>query len=236
MINQMPTQGSPAAKRAGCIFAFVIVGFVGFIVWFTMFSNGCARVMGIETYPLQGDVQHFDPFKELPQIRARAGQGAVLTEIEASYVRSDGTMDLKADYAPAPEVQYTFMVPSKPPENLPPVGVAGRKAGDEWFQRVRITCGSIGQTRHVTRISGGSKSSFNYFNEGMEIDRGTPQSGESKSDIGDPKLSSTDLWTIALMKDAPKDAVAIIRYRDRGYDFNITSTLHFELDPSGKPR
>jgi hypothetical protein len=236
MILHMQNQSPRSQKRAAWIFSLVVMGFVGFILWFTVFSNGCARVMGIETYPLTGDVRHFKPFKELGQIRAKAGPGAVLTEIEASYVRSDGTMDLKADYTPAPTVEYTFYVPAKPPENLPPVGVAGRTAGDAWFQRVRITCGQIGQVRSVTRMSGGSRSSFSYANEGMEIDRDTPQSGKEEHDLGDPKLSCADLWAMAMKKGAPKDAVAVIRYRDRGYEFSISGSVSFELDASGKPR
>jgi hypothetical protein len=232
----MSTQQSTTQKRAGCVASLLIVGGIVFILWFTMFSNNCARIMGIETYPLTGDVRHFDPFKGLPQIRAKAGAGALLTEIDATYVRSDGTMDLMADYTPAPNVEYTFMVPSKPPENLPPVGVAGRTAGDQWFQRVTVKCGQIGQVKKVTRSSGSGTSSFTYSNEGMEIEHGTPQSSQSQSDIGDPKVSLADLWSMAAAKGAAKDAVAIIRYRDRGYEFTISGSTSFRLDSAGKPR
>jgi hypothetical protein len=223
-------------KGCGCGVGLVTLAFIGFILWFTMFSNSCAKVMGIETWPLTGDTRHFEPFKEIAQIRAKAGPGAILTDIEATYVRSDGTMDLQADYTPAPGVVYTFQIPTKAPENLPPVGVAGRTAGDAWFQHVTITCQQVGQRRHVTRVSGNSRSSFSYTNEGMLVDRAATQSGKLEKDIGNPKLSCADLWKMALEKDAQKDAVAIIRLDNNGYNFSISGGVHFNLGLDGKPK
>jgi hypothetical protein len=224
------------ARGCGCGLGLGIVGFVGFIIWLTMFSNSCARMMGIETYPLTGDIRHFEPFKEVSQIRRRAGTGAVLTKIDATYVRSDGTMDLQADYTPPPGVVYTFEVPSKAPDKVPPIGAGGRTADDVWFQTVRVTCRQVGQRKHVTRISGNSKSSFSYTNEGMEVDRGTPQSGKLHKDIGDPKRGCAELWRMALDKGAHKDAVAVIRMSDQGYDFSISGGISFRLNPDGMPR
>ena len=144
-------------------------------------------------------------------------------------------MDLQADYTPAPGVEYTFQVPlTKAPDNAPPVG-AGRGPGDQWYQEVRIECTLVGGRRHVTRISGSSRTSFSYTNEGMEITRQTPRTGTIETDIGDPKLSCSDIWGIALSKGAPRDAVANIDYSKRGYDFGITGSTRFELDKDGKP-
>lgn len=213
-----------------------VVGFVGFMLWLTLFSNTCAKMLGLETYPVSGDARHFDPFKQLAAIRAKAGQGAILTEIEASFVRNDGTMDLQASYKPGPSATYKFVVPlSEPPKDAPPIG-AGRGPDDRWYQSVTIRCYEVGQMRHVTRISGGSRTEYNYRNEGMEVDRGSPQAGKIPIDLSEPKLSCQKLWEMALAKGAPKDAVAVIQYDEDGYEFDISGSTSFELDPAGKER
>jgi hypothetical protein len=196
----------------------------------------CAKAFGIETYSLDGDVRHFEPFKRLDQIRDKVGPGAVLTKIEAAFVRSDGTMDLEAEYTPAPTVTYTFVVPmADPPDNAPPVG-AGRGPNDKWFKRVRVECGSIGKRQTVSRSNGGSTTKFSFTNEGMTIERKDPESGQIPPAVDAPKLLCSDLWSMAIRKGAPNDAVAMISYDQQGYNFHITGSVHFSLDLAGKPR
>lgn len=218
----------------GCLF-LGIAGFVGGILYLTVFSNTCAKMMGEETYPFKADTKNLDPFAALGEVRQRAGKNARLISIEASYVRSDGTMNLEATYKPAPRISYKFQVPlDKGPKDAPPIG-AGRGPNDVWVQDVTVECYEPGQRRHVTRIGGGSRSEYNYINEGMDIDRGSPSMRALAEDLGHPKMSPAALWKIAIEKGASKDAVATINYDKDGYEFYISGTkVRFECDPSGK--
>lgn len=206
---------------AGCVGIVLFCGFLGFIFWLVIFSNTCARMLGTETYPLVGDPKHFDPFAELPNIRQRVGKGAILRKIEVDYVRSDGTMDLLATYKPAPKVEYEFLLPVKPPSgDSPPIG-AGRTESDVWLEDVTVEVYEPGQVRFVTKMSGGSTSKYQYHNEGMDIDRGAPRMQQSKSDIGDPKITLKSIWDRAIQKGANPRAVATIDYDEDGYEFEI---------------
>src|SRR3989344_5383663 len=44
-----------------------------------------------------GDIRAFDPITSYAAVKAYAGEGAQLTGVSATYVRSDGTLDLMAD-------------------------------------------------------------------------------------------------------------------------------------------
>lgn len=203
-------------------------------MYWVLFTNGCAKILGLETYPVKGDASHFDPFASLADIRARVGAGARLVSIRADYVRSDGTMDLNATYRPAPNVTYQFQVPAKGKGKAPPIG-AGGGANSAWVQSVEVSVYQPGQRRHRTTISGNSRTSYDYTNEGMEIERGSVMMSEVKPDLGDPKTSTQDLWKIALSKGAPKDAVATISYDSFGFEFSIRGAIvSFRCDANGK--
>ncbi len=232
---------SRTAKRVGlgcglgaCGFGgAAIVGFIGLIFYFTMFSNTCAKMLGEETYPIAGDPKQFDAFAEIPEIRKHIGTEAKLEDIDVYYVRSDGTLDLKASYKPAPYANYRFIVPLKsPPENAPPIG-AGRGPDDIWTQSVTVRIYEPGQRRHVTRISGGAKTSYSYSNEGMDVDRGSPSMSNPKNALPDPKLTLQEMWKLAMEKGVDKNAVATIEYDRSGYSFSITGLkvrLYWDLD------
>lgn len=229
-----------SAKAVGCTGcgcgATFFVG-LGTFLYIVIGTNTCAKMMGEETYPLKSDAKHFDPFKGVDEVREHVGPKAHLVEIDANFVRSDGTLDLTAKYRPAPHVTYTFDVPlDKAPADAPPVG-AGRAPGDVWIQRVRVDCYEPGQRRSVTRISGNSRSSYQYTNEGMDVDRSTPSMGKLEPDLGTPKLSTLDLWKAGIAKGAPQDAVARIQFDKDGYEFSITGTnARVEFDRTGKPK
>lgn len=202
-----------------------------------MFSNVCARMMGEETYPISGDPKLFDPIAAIPEIKAKVGAKAVLIEMDASSVRSDGTMDLHAKYKPAPNATYRFQVPlDKAPEDqeAPPIG-AGRGPDDIWVQDVTVRVYDPGQRRHVSRISGGSRSSYSYTNEGMDMDRGTPRMMTLGQGIATVKVSTKQMWDIALKLGAPKEAVASIDVEDDESSFGITGTkINIRWDKDGK--
>ncbi len=236
-----PIDGKKVGK--GCAFGalscgggiIAVVAFVGAILYFTVFSNSCARMMGEETYPISGNPTAFDAFAALAEIKAKVGAKAVLFDLDASYVKSDGTMDLNATYKPSPNARYMFMVPlDKAPDDAPPVG-AGRGPGDVWTQQVIVSVYQPGQRRNVTRTSGNSRSSYSYTNEGMDIDHGTPTMSSLERGLPDPKLTAQEMWKIAIEKGADKDAVATIGYDSGGYSFTIIG-LQFYLywDKDGK--
>jgi len=229
-----PGKAKTSCTACGCTIAFVVS--LCTFLYIVIFTNSCARMFGTETYPLKS-ANRFDPFVGIEEVRQRVGKEARLVSVEASYVRSDGTMDLTATYKPAPNVTYVFVTPlDKAPDNAPPIG-AGRKPGDVWIQEVRVSCYQPGQFRSVMRMSVGSTTKYQYHNEGMDLSRGTATMGTLVPDIGPPKVSTAELWKMAAEKGAPKDAVARITFDKNGYELSITGLPNrVELGSDGKLR
>jgi hypothetical protein len=194
-----------------------------------MVSTAVKLTSGPETKPVSGDPSHFDPLAGLADAQAFAGSDAELVSIVASYVRSDGTMDLTATYKPAPNTEYKFLREVPKPADAPPVGAGGTKGG-KWYQPITIDVYEPGQTRHVTSIGGGISTEYNYTNQGMEKNLEDPTTNPSDEIISAPTCSFADFWKEALKKDAPSDAVAVIEYNSDGYEFNIVGTLVLRFD------
>ena len=218
----------------GCVLTFFLV--LGTFLYMILFTNTCAKMLGEETYPLTSNPKNFDPFAGIEEVRAKVSPKAKLVSVQASFVRSDGTMDLTATYRPAPRVTYEFdVVLDKAPAEAPPVG-AGRGTNDVWVQHVRVDCYEPGQRRHVKRISGSSSAEYDYINEGMDVDRGTPGMTKPPTDIGSPKLTTANIWKLALAAGAPKDAVAQIEFDQNGYELSISGTsINLQFDKNGTP-
>lgn len=235
--QQTPDQ-KKLGKKVGCGIcgcAFTIPAFIIFMIYITTFSNYCAKMFGEETYPIAGDPSRFDPFAGIAEIRSKLGPKAILLDVRVSGVRSDGTLDLNAKYKPSPNADYDFRAPAKEvPEEMPPIG-AGREPGDIWIQNVSVRVYEPGLRRSVTKTSGNSRTSYTYTNEGMDVDRGTPQMDSLDEGIPDPKMSIKEMWDFALSKGADKEAVAQITYNDDGYDFMITGLkFYIYWDKDGK--
>ncbi len=231
-----PQQQTKIGKRVGCGICGCLAGvsaFVGLIIYVTVFTNTCARMMGEETYPISGNPSQFDPFAAVSDIRAKLGPKAILLDLQASFVRSDGTLDLKATYKPAPRADYKFRIPlAEEPKDAPPIG-AGRKPGDVWTQEVTVRVYEPGQRRSVTRTSGSSRTSYQYINEGMDFDRGSAQMSTLDEGLPDPKLSTKQMWEAAISKGSDKEAVARISYDGSGYQFTISELKFFLYWDSG---
>ncbi|MEO8612122.1 MAG: hypothetical protein ABI690_29765, partial [Chloroflexota bacterium] len=131
-----------------------------------------------------GDATHFDPIANFAAIKAYAGVGALLTDFSANYVRSDGTLDLTADYHPS--VMLEFVVPTTAPANAPPIG-AGGSANGQWYIPVDIDIFSPGQWRSMSS----SSVSYTYINKGMERDTDDPTSNDEII-LSDPTCSLCD--------------------------------------------
>jgi hypothetical protein len=213
----------------GCV-ALLVVGLVSGVVYFAC-SGMFAQMMGERTYDIPGDTSHFDPFASLPEVRKRIPAGSKLVSIEATFVRSDGTMDLNADYTPFPQTTYKFIhLLDKAPDNAPPIG-AGRGPDDQWYEEVIVGCWRPGQTRSVSKTSGNVRTRYTYKHLGMDVDIRDPQAGKPEEGIPDPKCSTQKLWEMAISKGADRNAVARIEYDKDGYEFRIDRTnVRFRCD------
>jgi len=249
-------KGNKVVKYAVCGGCLIVMGGFGFfILSITLFAvhTAAAHMPGIgkdletlsklkqagphqqETYAFKEDTSHLDPFAVLDEVREKVGGKAHLYSIEAEFVGSDGTMNLNATYNPGPKIKYKFYGESEPGSGeVPPIG-AGRSAGDVWYKRTQVECYLPGEDRHIVLPSGRHNSSYTYTNLGMDFERGSPTMGRLDEEIGNPTVTTQDLWKIALQKGAPKDAVATIRYSKTGYHFQISGAgIDFVVDKTGK--
>ncbi len=229
----------------GCVLTIVIGAsillgvFAGFAAVFApnMLNSLVTLFTGIETAQsraVEGDAAAFDPIAAYESIAAFAGEGAQLVSFEAYYVRSDGTLDLTATYTPSPRVTVEYLLEVARPDNAPPPGVAG-SGGDKWYQSVIIEAYRPGQRRSVTQTGGGVRTSYSYVNEGMTRDlRGDP-STRVEPFLSAPRCAFREMWSVALERGAPADAVAVIEYDEEGYEFEINIpdrrvSLRFDTD------
>ena len=190
-------------------------------------GTAIASSIGDMTQPIPGDASHFDPVASLPAVRKYAGgRGEELVSIEAYYVRSDGTMELTADYSPSPHIEYEFQRRlAEPPADAPPIGAGGANTGD-WYRSVTVSLSKPGALVHT--YSGNT--TYTYTDQGMDRDESSPSNNPSTTSP-DPSCSFADLWAIAVKHDAPSSAVATIKYQDSEFTFTIDGlsiNLHFD--------
>ncbi len=223
-----------ACAGVGCLGCVLALG--GFL-YVTLFTNAIPKAMGERTFAFPSDTHNLDPFTALEAARLHAGKGARLAAIEARFVRSDGTMDLHADYTPSPEVEYRFVAPAESEgAPLPPVG-AGGAHGAAWVQDVTVRGYRPGRVSRVQRTTATSRTEYTFRNEGMVVDTGSKRPGSLPEGLAPPQMSTKRLWELAIASGAPSDAVATIEYDKDGYRFSITGTkirLSFELDGTPK--
>jgi hypothetical protein len=207
-----------------------IIIFMGALIYGINYLTGTVIE---QTAEIPGDPKTFDPVTSLLAVEAHAGEGVKLMSIDASYVKSDGTLDLTVTKPYSPEVKYEFYREKKDEtKEAPPLGAGGVEGGF-WYENVSIDVYEPGQWRHVISMGGGGSSEYSYQNKGMDKDVGSVQYGKPVS-IPEPKCSFKDLWAAAMEKGAPKDAVADIKYDDdyKGgaqYAFDISGT-DFDYD------
>jgi hypothetical protein len=228
----MPLFRVRAGGARGCIVVLVLLVLVAFLLggFGARFAWRAARPLmkpagfnealsklGLipEMRAVPGDASRFDPIASYAAVRDLAGPGAQLVSMNVRFVRSDGTLDLKAAYQPGPGADYSFVREVPRPATAPPPG-AGGGAGP-WYEPVQVRVFEPG--RRVTRTVNGSRSSFE--NTGMLRDPGTPTLNADKP-IADPTCSMAALWKLATAGRAvPADAVASVRYQADGYSFTI---------------
>lgn len=154
-----------------------------------------------------GDGNHFDPIVAYPAIAKYAGSDLQLSSIHIYYVRSDGTLDLNAKSYQPHVYYYFFERMDGRPTDAPPVG-AGGKLNERWYLPVDV---DVTAPSHA-----GDKPELRRY-EGKATN-------DTQQAIPAPTCSVRRLWSVALEKGAPPDAVATIDYGDNGYYFRISDT------------
>jgi hypothetical protein len=183
----------------------------------------------VDTKEIEGEGNAYDPIAAFDTVSAYAGNEARLLSIEAYYVRSDGTMDLYADYYPRVNYEFYIVVDDEAGHDIP-LGAPNSTADAEvLYQGVTISVWEPYQMRSVS-----TSTSYSYMHLGMERDVDEPSRTKPAEPIPAPACSFADLWAKAIEEqDAPENAVAIISYNADGYEFYINDTdvrMHFDLD------
>ncbi|HET6643988.1 MAG TPA: hypothetical protein VFG65_00650 [Fimbriimonadales bacterium] len=236
--------GTPLRRFVGCglIGCLAVFAICGYILYRAVAGAGgfIAALTGdrSETFALASP-RRFDPLKQFEAIHRRVGQKARLVSIRATGVRPDGTMDLTANFTPAPRATYEFFaITTKDAAKMPPVG-AGRRPHDVWAEQITADCYRPGTRSRITKISGNLRSSYYRVNQGVTIDRRDPAMIDPDTAAPDPTLTTEEMWKEALGKGANKDAVATIEYDSNGYSFTISGSgyvLRWKPDGSFEPK
>ncbi len=180
------------------------------VVLFLACGLGCTYQESVEP---PEDITAFNFTRALPKVEAYAGQDASLVKIEAYYVRSDGTMDLTADYRP--RLNYTFVRKRAEGSEDGPIGTGQRQRA---YEVIEVEVREPGWLN----INSGGRSNSTERHKGMN--RRISESGEDvwKARTPPPKCDVKEVWAKAIKKvKAPKNAVAIITYERGGYQFSI---------------
>lgn len=160
------------------------------------------------------DPARFDPVAAYPEVSGFAGRAYDLHSIDAMAVRSDGTVDLTADYGPM--VTYRFVGKAR---NTGPVGAPN--ATMQPFAAVVATDFGWQEGGQDTR-------GYQLATFALGLHRYDGEFPRAQSASAPPKCSFADLWKVAIAEGAPAGAVAMIEYEDSSYWFEIEGT-EFEI-------
>lgn len=218
---QIQTQHLVTAPYSVPIALFVIVLFVGGIILFGV--RGLPHIIAHfnkNNTPMPGDPQQFDPVATLPAVSAFAGPASQLVDFKARYVRSDGTLDLTANYNP--EVNYAFERPMVSSGDSRPLG-AGGGPGPHYLP-INVLISKPGRIVFHHRMGGGGSAKWHEAERGMRRTEGAVRAQPAGQPISF-KCSLKDLWDHAIAAGAQGEAVAIIEYdANWGYSFRIADT------------
>lgn len=219
-------------RTRGCLLSTVglLLAVGAFMYWgiYPLAQNGFGMVTS-ESVP---DPHAFNPIASYAQVERLArqdGESVQLVELTAYYVKSDGTMDLNAPYTPKPNATYQFVRQVPRPADAPPMGAGG--ANDVFYETITIDAYEAGAWRNHTTYSGNARISTLFMNKGLERRVSSSVTSYERLIVVAPTCDFSQLWEIALTKDAPPEAVATITYNASGYHFTILSfSLNFTPD------
>lgn len=226
--------GGWLARLRAFVVLLLIVTACGTIYHFVLrplFETGFGYMITLD--PPGSDPSAYDPiasYDEVMRYAAEGGDPVNLVRIEAYYVRSDGTMELTANYSPSPRVEYRFEREVAPPPDAPPLGV-GSSSDNRWFETITVRLRKPGNWYTTTRIGGGVSTEFTWMDRGMSKDISSPSRSSSVA-VPAPRCMFSQLWAEALRREAPRAAVATISYDQNGYSFRISGTgISLEFTP-----
>lgn len=176
---------------------------------------------------LKSDASHYDPIASFQEAQDKAGADAKFYQLEARYVKPDGTMELTANYTPGPQATFSFYRDVDAPKNAPPAGVSG--AGSNWYETINILVEHPWQSYSVSSMSGGGRSRYSYFNFGIKKDSKSPTTNKPGETVDPPKCPLADLWKIAISKGADAKAVSTVTYDTHGYKFEIVGQSEMQF-------
>ena len=197
--------------------------------------GGCFGTIKLATYaigylqegtrPPPGDAAKFDPITSYADVAKFAGDNVQVEYISMEFVKSDGTMDLTADYGA--EASYRFAhILDKAPDNGAPLG-AGGKPGGTYAELINV---NVDKPRLEGTTSGTTH--YDWYNFGMSRTV-IPAQPLTEPTAAPPTCSTKQLWDAAIKNDAPANAVATIYYSSDGYAFDIKDTsVHLLFDTS----
>jgi hypothetical protein len=212
-----------------------------------------------------GDPRAFDAVAVLPEVDAFAGDDAKLVSIEAEYVRPDGTADTRASYVDRSDrvAVYRFIVPFEPPatpkrDASVPLGVGPGPTQWPELEGIEVEIVRPYWVNSVV-VSGNTRSESvdkhrGMRNKGLAFSVATEPLTEEEREweshlsshhrqvrlehvVPPPACTFQTLWSEAIARGVPSDAVATIRYDHRGYLFEIRHTEHaLQFDQACRPR
>lgn len=228
----------------GCIVWLLICGGIGIgllvgllaIVAPNVLSGLMGGIFGFsvpQTRAVMGDAANFDFSAAWGDIQAFAGADARLLEFRAQGVRSDGTLDLTANYNPRVDLEFVREVPR--PADAPPLGAGGGPG--PYYEPIEIEIYRPGTRRSVSSTSNGVRTTYQYVNEGMVRDTNSVTTSLRGMFLPTPECTFAELWQTALDQGAPAEAVAAIEYDEDGYTFYINGlSVRIEFDTGCRPR
>ena len=213
-----------------------------FFLLIIILGSACDFDTDIKSIP--GNIRKFDPVLQLPKITEFAGERCVLTEILATYVKPDGTMDMKADYEPT--VFYMYIRKYKEEDKKKsdaPIGVDQSVVKKREFESIGVKI-----IKPWEKFWKGEDMDINARkHEGME--RGFWSKAILKNPMvidefenytnAAPPMSFAEIWNNAIDAGAPNEnTVAVIIFSPLwGYTFKIPNTVYkYEFDLNGNLR
>ena len=194
----------PPARR------FVVIGLIAAacaIALLVVYFAGRTQTEPEIAPAIPGAPHAVDAMALLAEARRLAGERKELVSIQASYVKSDGLLDLEGP-GYAGSVIYTFVDPTPPdPPADPSLPLGAPKPSSP----------PPTQTRVILNHSG------------FQVDHAFFGPGQS---IPEPHCSIRDVWRAAIAAGAPSEAVAIITYR---HDTSLAMTPDGKLDRRDGP-
>lgn len=171
--------------------------------------SGCTTADNTAAPP--GDVRNFDPVASFEAMAAYAGPDARLVSLQAWFVRTDGTLDLEADYRPRVTAEFvTRATEADVAAQGPRAPGSGFAVGDPLDTALDV------RAPHWQHVSSGG-SEWDEKHLGMGRRPGGKASARKFADT--PTCPFRQLWQQAKQRGAPTDVVAIIRYDATGYTF-----------------